>query len=221
MKSGLDLPSTFKSDLDKIGSERVERAIARHDAVFEKLRLKNMSTSKFALRSKTLEASDLENAVATSSASRFAPQGYSVRRSDGTYSATPNTGRISIRADRAGYEEIVRWAGEVIDLLAADAGETSAFIRSFARPIDLSAIPSDVRPTYLAIDVPSTNVLFDPEEPNVRLVRENQGGFVEMTKIEIDPILEESRPPASPYSPSRYRTILCIRATMLESARLK
>jgi hypothetical protein len=193
LKAGLDLPSTFKSNyLDKIGNERVERTIARHDAVFEKLRLRNMSTSKLALRSKTLEASDLENAVATSSASRFAPQGYSVRRADGTYSATPSTGRISIRADRTGYEEIVRWVGEIMDLLAADAGETSAFIRSFARPIDLSAIPNNVRPTYVAIDVPSlANVLFEAEERMVRLVRENQGGFVEMTKIEIDPILED------------------------------
>ncbi len=193
LKSGLDLPSTFKSKyLDKVGSERVERAIARQDAVFEKLRLKNMSTSKFALRSKTLEASDLVNAVATSSASRFAPQGYSVRRPDAIYSATPSTGRISIRADRAGYEEIVLWAGQVMDLLAADSGETSAFIRNFARPIDLSAIPSDVRPTYVAIDVPSlASVLFEVEGRTVRLVRQNQGGFVEMTKVEIDPILED------------------------------
>jgi hypothetical protein len=79
-----------------------------------------------------------------------------------------------------------------MDLLAADAGETSAFIRSFARPIDLSALPNDVRPTYIAIDVPSlANVLFEPEEHRVRLVRENQGSFVEMTKIEIDPVLED------------------------------
>lgn len=193
LKSGLDLPSTFKADyLNRVGSERVERAIARHDAVFEKLRLKNMSTSKFALRSKTVEASDLVNAVATSSASRFAPQGYSVRRSDGTYSATPSTGRISIRADRAGYEEIVRWAGEVMDLLAADSGETSAFIRNFARPIELSAIPTDVRPTYVAIDVPSlASVLFEADGRIVRLVRPNQNSFVEMTKVEIDPILED------------------------------
>ncbi len=193
LKSGLDLPSAFKSNyLDKVGSERVERAIARHDAVFEKLRLKNMSTSKLALRSKTLEATDLVNAVATSSASRFAPQGYSVRRSDGTYSATPSTGRISIRADRAGYEEIVRWASEVMDLLAADSGEISAFIRNFARPIDLSAIPSGVRPTYVAIDVPSlASVLLEAGERTVRLVRQNQSSFVEMTKVEIDHILEE------------------------------
>jgi hypothetical protein len=193
LKSGLDLPSTFKANyLNKVGSERVERTIARYDAVFEKLRLKNMSTSKFALRSKTVEANDLVNAVAMSSASRFAPQGYSVRRSDGTYSATPSTGRISIRADRAGYEEIVRWAGEVMDLLAADSGEISAFIRSFARPIELSAISTDVRPTYFAIDVPSlASVLFEAEGRTVRLVRPNQNSFVEMAKVEIDPILED------------------------------
>jgi hypothetical protein len=193
LKAGLDLPSAFKSDyLDRISSERVERAIARRDAVFEKLRLKNMSTSKLALRCKTFEARDLENAVATSSASRFVPQGYSVRRSDGNYSATPSTGRISIHSDRAGYEEIVRWAGEMMDLLVADGGETSAFIRTFARPIDLAAIRTDVRPTYVAIDVPRlANALFDPEERKIRLVRENQGRFVEMTKVEIDPILND------------------------------
>jgi hypothetical protein len=193
LKSGLDLPSTFKADyLDKVGSERVERAIARHDAVFEKLRLKNMSTSKFALRAKTVEASDLVNAVATSSASRFAPQGYSVRRSDGTYSATPSTGRISIRADRATYEDAIHWAAEVIDLLAAETGETSAFIRNFARPTELSAIPTDVRPTYIAIDVPSlASVLFESEGRTIRLVRPNQNSFLEMAKVEIDPILED------------------------------
>lgn len=130
--------------------------------------------------------------MATSSASRFAPQGYSVRRSDGTYSATPSTGRISIRADRAGYEDIVHWAGEGMDLLAADTGETSAFIRNFARPIELSAIPTDVRPTYVAIDVPSlASVLFEAEGRTVRLVRPNQNSFLEMAKLEIDPILED------------------------------
>ena len=193
LKAGLDLPAAFKADyLDNIGSERIEHAIARHDAVFEKLRLRNMSTSKLALRSKALEARDLENTVAPSSASRFVPQGYTVRRPDGSYSATPNTGRISIHADRADYEAIVRWAGDMMDLVAADGGETSAFIRSFARPIKLSAIPSNVRPTYVAIDVPNlANLLFEEKERTIRLVRENRSGFFEIAKIEIDLILED------------------------------
>ena len=187
VKAGLDLPSSFKSEyLDRIHDERVERAIARNDAVFEKLRLKNMSTSKLALHSKTLEARDLENTVSMSSASRFVPQAYRVRRPDGSYSATPSTGRISIRADRAGYQEIVSWAGGIMELLANDEGEISPFIRNFARPLRLSAIPSGVSPTYVAVDAPGlADVLFAVER-SIRLVRKEKGGFVEMTKAEID-----------------------------------
>ena len=77
-----------------------------------------------------------------------------------------------------------------MDLLACDVGEASAFIRNFARPIDLSSIPSSVRPTYVAIDMPSlTSLLF--EDRTIRLVRENQGNIVEMTKVDIDPILDD------------------------------
>lgn len=175
-KSGLDLTSEFKrTHLEPIGRSRVERAIARHDAVFEKLSLRNMTTSKFALRSKTLEARDLENAIATSSATRFIPQGYRVRRPDGSYSATPSTGRISLRSDRANYEAAVEWAVEIINLLAADAGETSSFIRNFARSIDLSHINGEVRPTYVAVDTMAlADAIYEAEEP-VRLVRKVDG----------------------------------------------
>lgn len=192
IRTGFDLPSSFKAEyLDKLDHERVERTIARHDAVFEKLRLRNMSTSKFSLRSKTLEARDLANSVPTSSASRFVPQGYSVRRPDGMYSATPNTGRISNRSDKANYEDIVRWAGETMDLLAREEGAVASFIRNFARPLDLGAIPRNVRPIYLAIDVPSLSELLFEGEDQVRLVREGEEGFAELVKAEIDPVLAD------------------------------
>lgn len=74
-----------------------------------------MSTSKLARRSKTLEAYNLQNTVASSSASRFVPQAYRVRRKDGSYSATPSTGRITNRSDRSTCEAIVKWASAVMD----------------------------------------------------------------------------------------------------------
>src|SRR3546814_20532646 len=58
-----------------------------------------MSTSKLALRSKSFEASDLQNTVPTASANRFVAQGYRVRLPNGSYSATPSTGRISSRSE--------------------------------------------------------------------------------------------------------------------------
>lgn len=175
-RSGLDLPSTFKTEyLEKVGYERVEAAIASHDATFEKLRLRNMSISPLTLRSKSLEGMDLANAIARSSASRFIPQGYSIRRPDGTYSATPSTGRISVRSDRASYEELVDWSGKISNLLEAGAGEVSAFIQNFARPLELMSIPSDVSPTYVGLDIMGlTDALFG-EDSRIRLVRTIDG----------------------------------------------
>lgn len=172
-KSGLDLPTAFRTTyLNKVANERVERAIASNDAVFEKLRLRNMSISPLTLRSKTLEARDLENSVATTSASRFVPQAYSVRRPDGVYSATPNTGRISVRADRGDVESTVTWAAEIAGLLDVGNGEISAFIRNFARPLELSSITRAVRPTYVGIDtIGLARALFDDAD-GIRLVRQ-------------------------------------------------
>lgn len=189
-KSGLDLTTAFKSTyLEKVPSERVERAIARHDAIFEKLRLRNMSLSPLALRSKSLEGRDLENAVATSSASRFIPQGYSVRRPDGTYSATPSTGRISVRADRTGVEQLVEWASEISVQLDADAGQVSSFIRNFARPLELSAIPPQVHPTFVGIDVMGlSSALFDDQD-GIRLVKSDGGAPTQLIKAEAELVL--------------------------------
>lgn len=194
-KSGLDLPSAFKTTfLGKIANERIERAIARHDAVFEKLRLRNMSISPLALRSKSLEARDLENAVAASSASRFIPQAYSVRREDGVYSATPTTGRISLRADRAGIDEIVAWAVQISELLQADGGAIAGFIRNFARPIELTALPGDVRPTFVGIDTMGlADALFNTED-GVRLVREGVNGMEELPQPEAKAVLATLEP---------------------------
>ena len=192
LKSGLDLPSEFKSDyLEKLAGRKVEAAIAQKAAVFEKLRLRNMSTSKFALRSKTLEANDLENAVAVSSASRFIPQAYTVRRSDGNYSATPNTGRISIQAERANFEQIVSWSSGVIDALRAEQGEASAFIKNFARPVSLVDIPPAVYPTYLAFDIGSLRETLYGETPTALLVRKQGDNYVEVAEVASRVILND------------------------------
>lgn len=209
-KSGLDLPSAFKTaHLGKVANERIERAIARQDAVFEKLRLRNMSISPLALRSKSLEARDLENTVATSSASRFIPQAYSVRRGDGVYSATPTTGRISQRADRSGVEAIVAWAIQISELLQADDGAVAGFIRGFARPIELTTLPADIRPTFVGIDTMGlADRLFNADD-GVRLVREGANGVEELLQAEAEAVLSALEPA---FPVVRRRRLLEVRA---------
>jgi hypothetical protein len=191
-KSALDLSSEFKSNfLQKLSISSLESAIAPEAAVFEKLRLRNMSTSNLALRSKTLEARDLKNTVAVSSASRFIPQAYTVRRSDGSYSATPNTGRISTQAEKANLNQLISWSRTVMDSLRTGSGQTSAFIRNFARPIALSDIPAAVHPTYLSFDTGSLKETFYGEESQVRLVRKQGETFEPLTVDEGQAVLTD------------------------------
>ncbi len=192
LKSGLDLPSEFRSNyLEKLAGHRIEIAIAQEDAVFEKLRLRNMSTSRLALRTKTLEASNLENAVPVSSASRFVPQAYTVNRQDGNYSATPNTGRISNQLERAGVEEIVAWSAKIIDALNVEQGQSAAFIKNFARPISLTDIPVETHPTFLAFDVGSLKESFYGEDVCHRLVRKQNEAFAEVTREASEAIFDD------------------------------
>lgn len=195
-KTGLDLTTAFrKAHLEAVERATVERAIARHDAVFEKISLRNMTTSPLALRSKTLEARDLENAIATTSAGRFVPQGYRVRRPDGSYSATPSTGRIAVRSDGVGHELAVGWAGEIMDLLSNDVGEASPFIRNFARPVELSMIGADVQPTFLAVDTMAMAGTISNDDEPIRFVRQVAGIWHQPPQAETDAIVEDLRLP--------------------------
>ena len=54
-KSNLELPSTFKTEyLQRVGDQHFEAAVAPVEATFEKLTLRNMTSSRHTLRSKTL-----------------------------------------------------------------------------------------------------------------------------------------------------------------------
>lgn len=188
-KSGLDLPITFKSTwLRRVPDVKVEAALAHEQARFEKIRLRNMSISSYALRTKSLEANDLQNAVGPSGASRFVPQSYSLNRDDGHYSATPNTGRIAHRADKAGHVELVRWASTMIDELEQCPGEVSAFIKAFARPVDLGSLAQGVRPTYLSINAAqlAEDVL---DLRSIRFVRAVEDGFEALDKAEASAVI--------------------------------
>jgi len=188
--SGLDLPSRFKTrHFERVGNERVERAIARADTTVEKIRLRNMTPSKHALRAKTLEANDLQSVVGPAGASRFAPQGYRVRRGEDSFSATPNTGRISQRSERASYGDLVRWSISVIDRLIDTTPAISQFIKSFARPIDLASLPSTATMTHFAVNVSDLgDELFESGDPK-RLIRQTANGFEVLTHAEIGTLL--------------------------------
>lgn len=189
-KAGLDLSTEFKKTyLRSVGADRVEAAIARVGATFEQIRLRNMDSSRYALRSKTLEARDLQTVASSAGSSRYVPRGYRVQRNDGNFATTPNTGRISMRSDRVDHIGLILWATKIIEQLTAKRGETAQFITTFARPIDLSSLPDDVSPTSIAIDVPRlVDELLD-EHKTKRLIRTQGDAERVLTKEEVEVVL--------------------------------
>jgi hypothetical protein len=190
-KSKLDLPTDFSTRyLGRVSAERVDLAVARRDAVFEKIRLRNMSVSKNVMRSKTFEADDLRNAVGPAGANRYVPQAYTVRSGAEHFSTTPSTGRIGQRSDRVDYLALVEYAKSVIDELVDAGGVPAPFIRTFARAIDLASIGGTARPTTFAVDVAGLRDAIH-ERQEIRLLRKGGDRPAELSKIEIDAVSAE------------------------------
>jgi hypothetical protein len=189
-KSGLELPAGFKSEyFERVPYERVEAATAQEDAVFEKIRLRNMSPSKLVLRAKTLEAGDLSNSVGPAGASRYAPQSYATRRAGDRFSVTPNTGRISQRVDTGGHAEAIGWACRIIDNLLDAAGQTAAFIRTFARSVDLRSVAASLQPRSFVVNAAAiADILF--EDRSHRLVRKNGDDWIELEPADAGAVVE-------------------------------
>lgn len=193
--SRVSVPSKFKTEyLAHIPAGRVEAAIAKQDAVFSKLRMRNMSVSRYAMRSKTLEAADLANVVGPAGSRRYAPQAYSVVVDGLHATATPSTGRIAYRSDRVGHGELIDFAKVVIDGLGNSNAPVSAFLRTFARPIALSDALRDSNPTTLAIDTASLLEDVAGEEPAFRLIRGNDNRIA-ITEIELQQLIEALEQP--------------------------
>ena len=190
-RHGFDLIPNFKTDhLSRIPSHRVQAATARADAIFEQMSLRGTGVSKYALRRKTLEADDLQNVVGPAGATRYIPHGYRVRDQGERYSATPSTGRIALRADRAGYEALIKWAKSVIDRLVDERDPPAPFIRTFAQPIDLGAIPRGVQPTHFTVNVMSLADALCGETEPMELVRQTENAVETLSTVETQQILD-------------------------------
>jgi hypothetical protein len=192
ISSRLSLPSSFKTAyLSVVPTERVEGAIAKGDAVFKRMTMRNMSISPDAMRTKTLEASDLANVVGPLGSRRYAPRTYSVVASGTHSTATPSTGRIGIRSARTGITGVVNFAKSVINELRVDNADVSPFIRSFARPVSLTEALAASVPIAMAIDTNKLSSAVSGEEASIRLIRLVDDAAVELTGEELTAVMEK------------------------------
>jgi hypothetical protein len=191
LSSRIGLPSSFKTThFSPVPVERVEGAIAKGDAVFQRMRMRNMSVSQFAMRNKTLEAANLSNVVGPAGSRRYAPQTYSVAVNGKLSTATPSTGRIAIRSERVGLDELIDFAKDVIDSVRLDPVDVSAFLRSFARPVSLKDALASSEPITMAIDTSSLVEAVTGPEATVRLMNAGDNP-VELTTAELNALIAQ------------------------------
>ncbi|MGJ8586369.1 MAG: hypothetical protein ACSHXD_19945 [Marinosulfonomonas sp.] len=169
--SRLSLPTTFKSrHLAPITMSRMEGAIARENAVFQKMRMRNLSVSPHVMRNKTLEAPDLSNVVGSSGSRRYAPQTYAVSVDNVYSTVTPSTGRIGVRSDKVNRDELIDFAETMIDDLRVDPVNVSPFIRTFARPMSFMDALAVSQPIAVAVDTARLAAAAVGEDATIRLV---------------------------------------------------
>lgn len=185
--SRLSLPSAFKTKhLAPVATSRVEGAIAHEDAVFQKMRMRNMSVSQHVMRNKTLEAPNLANVVGPAGSRRYAPQTYAVTV-DGTYrTATPSTGRIGVRSGKVDHEDLIEFAVTTIDALRQDPVDVSPFIKTFARPISLADALRLSQPSAIAVDTARLAASVIGDEATHRLVwTEGEPSLLSIDEINV------------------------------------
>lgn len=191
LSSRLTLPSSFKTSyLSVVATARVEGAIAKADAIFQRITMRNMSISPYAMRAKTLEAQDLANVVGPAGSRRYAPRTYSVVANGTKSTATPSTGRIGVLSARADLPGIVTFAKSVIDALRVDNADVSPFIRSFARPVSLTEALAASAPIAMAIDTSKLSDAVSSEEAGIRLIRLGGDEAVELSPDELTAVME-------------------------------
>lgn len=200
-KSQIDVTPEFsKRYLQRMDPQAVDRGLTSKDSIFDRVRLRHMSLSRFALRSKTLEGENLQNNVGMSSSSRFAPLGYSFQESGEHFSTTPRTGRISQRADKAGYVDLLNYACDIIDRIHPKPGRPSSspFLAAFSRPMDL--IDLTAAPSQFAVDTAILRQALSDEKA-IRLIEVNGANLRELQQNEVNQILIDLTA-ISPISPS-------------------
>lgn len=203
--SRISLPASFKTiHFSPVPLEHIEGAIAKGDAVFQRMRMRNMSVSQFAMRNKTLEAANLATVVGPAGSRRYAPQTYTVTM-NGTHStATPSTGRIAMRSERVGLDELIEFAEDVVDAVRLDPVDVSAFIRSFARPVSLADALAKSEPITLAVDTSALVDAVTGEDATIRLVHAGDNP-VELTTAELNALVAQLDQPLDIVGDARVR----------------
>lgn len=139
-KKNADLPETGLSEfIEDFEYEQFCHFQGDKNPEYERVTMKNMSISNAVIRSRSLEAKNLDGIVSSNYSSRAIPSNFRLKSGQEVFTLTPNTARIGYRDKKSNFDQIVDWAFETKEEIKRTT-RCSTFINSFASPINLSDI---------------------------------------------------------------------------------
>lgn len=106
--------------------------------VYKKFGIDNLDISDFAMRSKVLEAENLESVFSTIGANNFLLGSLRLTNSEGTFSLAMSQSKINqYNSTKFNFDVVLGWVKKIVDLLIACDGEViSNYLSVFATPVD-------------------------------------------------------------------------------------
>jgi hypothetical protein len=140
IKKYVDSPEKYFSDfIDEFDYDKFCHFHGNKNPEYERVTMKNMSISDAVIRSRSLEAKNLNGILSSNTSSRSIPSNFRMKIGLDSYTLTPSTSRVSYRDKKLGLDGLVDWIFLTKEEIKKTKNE-SEFLSNFAAPICLNDI---------------------------------------------------------------------------------
>lgn len=136
-KKDIDNIRQIRSALKPIDYNILCKVLNDKKTIYKRVGVNNLDISDYAMRSKALEAENLESVVSTIGASNYALGNYRIKNKQGVFSIGLNDSKINRLQVKVNFVDLIRWCKDIIDKMEATSSkEVSNFLSIFATPVD-------------------------------------------------------------------------------------
>lgn len=182
LKKNIDNIRPIRSALKPIDYNTLCKVLNDKKTIYKRVGVNNLDISDYAMRSKALEAENLESVVSTIGASNYALGNYRIKNKQGVFSIGLNESKINRLQVKATFEVFIQWCKEIIDKMETTSSkEVGNFLSIFATPVDYKKEFDEGNLTAKYVLV-SLYKLYD-EKWIDHCLNQDTGGEIEINKI--------------------------------------
>lgn len=125
---------TFRDNVVPIPHEKMQSAFVEENTKFQRFGMTNLDVSDSAMRSKSVEALDLQSSFPSLGASTFMLNSFRIHNEEKVLSVTTNLSKINQVGEKPEWAELITWMKQKVDTIRGDRNDDS-FLSIFAQPV--------------------------------------------------------------------------------------